>query len=206
MAGYIYAPAVSEEITRLRAMIKPDHLSSYIPRGKQGLEDKDPYVTLYWGVGTNNSLTNYFSIFPSLALHVQEFLKARKQPLCFITGHVVLYEARNWSILVVEALENHPTTKVLKDLNESIQKSFDFRGSEFPFKPHITLAYVCNHEREYAYNLDRELRRDKIMLNNVYLGIQGYDWRALLYTQEKDNEDGKEKREKRIPHWTHNRR
>lgn len=206
MAGYIYAPAPSRYVTEIRSKIKADHLSSCVPAGKRGFEEREPTITLYWGIGTGISCVNYHKLYPALAEHVSGFLNGRKQPLMFIPGYFDVYETRNWDVLVLKALENHQSTKVLKDLNESIQDSFDFQGSTFPFEPHITVAYLSYHAKEYAFEFNRQIHRDTIKLDNVYLGIQGYDWKALLYTQSKDNEDGKEERKEQRTPWTHNRR
>ena len=176
-----------------------------MPAGKRGFEEKEPYVNLYWGVGTGIRAVNYHKLYPALAEHVTGFLIGRKQPFMFIPGYFEVYETPHWDILVIEALKNHHSTKVLKDLNGSIQDSFDFQGSSYPFIPHITVAYLSHHAKEYAFHLNQQIQRDTIKLDNVYLGIQGYDWKALLYTQSKDKDDGQEKREQRTP-WTHTRR
>ena len=132
MPGYVYAEINSPALDTLRRNIPQRAIADTLPDWcKTGIEDHS-HCTLYFGINPEVTFENMYDRF-------WQFF-GRHLPMVFHPEGLSMFEAPDWDCLIVAASKAY--SKPLHILNASFQRTFAYKGSEYDFTPHVTIAYL----------------------------------------------------------------
>lgn len=168
MAGILYSQINSPLLHTLRKAISREDISPIVPDWcKEGVE-WNSHCTLYYGLTNQDGTGVTKDSLPEIVDFLQCFL-ADNAELVFVPKKCEVFENPNWDCLVVTSVAGG-----LNALHEAFQKRFNYKGSEYPYNPHVTLGYVKKGlGKDYANKFNTGYAGHKAMtVNNIVIEFE----------------------------------